>query len=485
MYLETMKYCIATILLFFCLSSISAQSVAGTWAGSLRVGGANLRFVLHLQKDAGVWSSRFDSPDQNVFGIAGSETIVKRDSVLVAIKAMEASYKGKWNGGDSIMGNFKQGSIEIRLMLVKQQVTEAPKSVPVTTPVVRPQTPKPPFDYTSEEVAFGNAANTMHFGGTLTKPKAGNQHPAIIIISGSGTQDRDGTLFDHKPYWVMADYLSNNGFAVLRVDDRGIGKSSAGDIANVTSAVLSVDVEAALDYLLSRQDIDPKRIVLVGHSEGGIIAPMVAARRKEVAALILWGAPAIGGNEINILQNAYALKQAGIDSVAVTSFKNLHKQVLDIFSGTSSEELNTKVAAIYTRWKELQSAETLKALSVSGDNIVGTNVYRLYHSLYDIPWMRFFIGYNPVDDLKKVKAPVLGIIGSKDTQVDADSNLKLISETLNGAGNKKVTVMRLKDLNHLLQTAVTGDVAEYKNISETIAPSALVVMLEWLLKNVK
>lgn len=483
LYLDGMKYCIATILLFFCTSAISAQSVSGTWGGPLKVGGASLRFVLHLQQDAGVWKSKFDSPDQNAYGINGGETIVKNDSVLVAIPALSASFKGRWNGSDSILGYLLQGNMKVELSLARQQITAEP--TPAVTKISRPQTPQSPFSYDSEDVEFGNTDNTMRFGGTLTKPKIGSQHPVIIIISGSGTQDRDGTIFDHKPYYVLADHLSRNGFAVLRVDDRGAGKSTAGDIANVTSEGLSKDMEAALDYLLTRSDIDKKRVALIGHSEGGIIAPMLGARRKEVAALILWAAPTVGGKEINILQNAYSLKQAGIDSQAVASFKILHRQVLDIFSTTSISDLDKKVAGIYNAWKQQQSAEILKSLGVNGDNIVRQNIYRMYHSLYDLPWMRFFITYDPVVDLKKINVPVLAIIGTKDTQVEAGSNLKLISETLKGAGNNRVTAIPLLGLNHLFQNAVTGDVSEYKTIQETISPSALALIVGWLNQNLK
>lgn len=344
------------------------------------------------------------------------------------------------------------------------------------------QTPKPPFDYSSEEIEYDNADKTVHYGATLTRPKDKKDFPTVIIISGSGSQDRDGTILGHKLYAVLADHLTRQGIAVLRVDDRGTGKSTIGnDPASLTSLSFEKDVETSLNYLLSRNDINKNRIGLIGHSEGGIIAPMVAARRKEISYLVLWGAPVVGGSKINTEQNAYSLKNAGIDSVSVAAFKQLHARELSLFSTRTKEELDDAVNLQFAAWKQQQSADVLKSLYVTETNIVGQNINKLYHSLYDLAWMRFFLTYDPVTDLAKVKCPVLAINGTKDTQVNADENLSLIASVLAKGGNKNVKVLPLVSLNHLLQTAKTGDVSEYETIEETISPMALTIISDWII----
>ena len=213
-----------------------------------------------------------------------------------------------------------------------KRITEAEKAEQAKDPV-RPQTPKPPFSYVSDSVEYDNADKSLHYGATFTRPKGEGKYPAVIIISGSGTQDRDGTIFGHKVYWVLADYLTKNGIAVLRVDDRGAGKSSLGkDINSATSLDFSHDVEASLNYLETRPDVDKKHLGLIGHSEGGIIAPMVAARRKDVSFIVLWGAPAVGGVKTMAAQISYSLKKSGIDSTAANAFKGLSEHVFESVS---------------------------------------------------------------------------------------------------------------------------------------------------------
>lgn len=347
---------------------------------------------------------------------------------------------------------------------------------------IRPQTPKPPYNYDSEDVEYDNADKTVHYGATLTKPRGVKSFPTVIIITGSGAQDRDGTILGHKLYWVLADYLTNHGIAVLRVDDRGKGKSTLGnDPKQLTSQVFSTDVETSFNYLLSRTDLDKKKIGLIGHSEGGIIAPMVAARRKDIAFVVLWGAASVGGLEINTQQNMYALKKAKIDSVAVEAFAQLHKKILSQFATVSKEELDNKVTSIFAEWKANQSKETLTGLYVAESGIVGQEIHKMYHSLYDLNWMRYFISYDPATDLRKVTCPVLAINGMKDTQVDATANLAVIKTALTEAGNKHFQVKALPSLNHLLQTADTGDAGEYEKIDETMAPAAMELIAKWIL----
>ena len=377
---------------------------------------------------------------------------------------------------------FLSLSLIISFLATSQDTKTSAEKVSAPKEKIRPQTPIPPFNYDSEDVEYDNADKTVHYGATLTKPRGIKKFPTVIIISGSGAQDRDGTLLGHKLYWVLADYLTNHGIAVLRVDDRGKGKSTVGnDPKLLTSQVFSTDVETSFNYLLSRNDLNKNKIGLIGHSEGGIIAPMVAARRKDISFVVLWGAASVGGLEINTQQNVYALKRAKIDSVAVEAFAQLHKKILGQFANATKEELDDKVTAIFTEWKAAQSKETLTKLYVAENGIVGQEIHKMYHSLYDLAWMRYFINYDPATDLRKVTCPVLAINGMKDTQVDATTNLAAIKEALTKAGNKHFQIKALPSLNHLLQTANTGDVSEYEVTEETMAPSAMELIAKWIL----
>jgi alpha-beta hydrolase superfamily lysophospholipase len=347
----------------------------------------------------------------------------------------------------------------------------------------RPQTPKEPFNYNIEEVEYDNADKTIHYGATLTIPKNLKKFPIAIIISGSGSQDRNGTLLGHQPYWVLADYLSNNGVAVLRVDDRGTGKTTKGaNPKKITSLDLSFDVENSLNYLLQRKDIKQNEIGLIGHSEGGIIAPMVAARRKEIKYLVLWGAPVIGGAITNTNQNLLALRKAGIDSNATVAFGKLHLSILENFAENDTALFKLKIDSTYKQWTRQQDPKILKALYANEQFIVGQNVNAMYKQLYDINWMRYFINYNSKVDLEQVKCRVLAMIGEKDTQVDADTNLALTEAILKESGNKRVVIKKMASLNHLFQTATTGDVLEYQKIAETMAPIALSLIANWINK---
>jgi len=473
------KLCIS-MLLICALGGLYAQDITGSWVGLIPAGGTKLHLVFNIKKLSDTsYSATFDSPDQKAFGIACSGVNVKKDSLLIGIALINGGYKGLWNGKDSITGVYSQRGGRISLNL--KRVTDADKATMAAEPV-RPQTPKPPFGYYSEDVEYDNADKSLHYGATFTRPNGSGKYPAVIIISGSGTQDRDGTIFGHKLYWVLADYLTKNGIAVLRVDDRGAWKSSLGaDIKNATSLHFSYDGERSLNYLETRTDVDKKHLGLIGHSEGGIIAPMVAARRKDVNFIVMWAGPAIGGERTNIEQNAYSLRKAGIDSAAVKAFVQLHKKVLDLFvSSANRDVLNQKITPVFEAWKKAQTQKVLEALYVHDNSVVGKGVFEIYDGLYDLPWMRYFIIYKPETDLSKVKCSVLAINGSKDTQVDPESNLRLIKEVLSKSGNRDFETKELAGLNHLLQTANTGDLSEYEQIQETMSPAAMNIISGWI-----
>ncbi|MGZ3871894.1 MAG: alpha/beta hydrolase family protein [Mucilaginibacter sp.] len=475
------KLIILCVYSIFAIVRLNAQDMSGSWLGSVAMGSVSLSMSFNISKIEGVYTATFDCPDQKVFGISCRKTVTMKDSIYIEIAA-GASFKGSWDGRDAISGFFKQGPKNLPLNL--KRISAAEKAA-LAVDKVRPQTPKPPFGYVSEEVEYDNADKSLHYGATFTRPAGGGNYPAVIIVSGSGTQDRDGTLFGHKLYWVLADYLTKNGIAVLRVDDRGAGKSTLGpDFKNATSLDFSHDVESSLNYLETRTDINKERIGLVGHSEGGIIAPMVAARRKDVDFIVLWGAPEIGGARINTEQNVYQIKKQGLDSTAVVAFTTLHKQILSlVVTSTSQEVFDAQVAVVFDAWRKAQSEHTLETLHAK--DVAVKDVIAQYNGLYSTPWMRYFITYDPAKDLAQVKCPVLAVNGEKDTQVDAKSNLNLIKEILTKNGNKDFEIKALPGLNHLLQTAPTGDVFEYALVDETMSPVAMDIISSWIKMHAK
>ena len=480
-----MKKLLTGIIILLLVNQAKAQDIAGSWRGLITAGGANLHLVFNIKKtsDTG-YTATFDSPDQKVLGIACSRAYKIKDSVFIELAIIKGSYKALWDGKDSFKGVYQQGGGHIALEM--NRITEEEKAGLSKDPV-RPQTPKPPFNYVSEEVEYDNADKSMHYGATFTRPKGDGKYPAVIIISGSGTQDRDGTIFGHKLYWVLADYLTKNGIAVLRVDDRGAGKSSLGkDISSATSLDFSYDVETSLNYLETRTDVDKKHLGLIGHSEGGIIAPMVAARRKDVNLIVLWGAPAIGGAKIQTEQSADAILAQGVDSTIVNAYKNLHLRILELFASSPNKEaLDQKIVPVFDNWKKVQNEATISTLFRGNTHITAQDLFAGYNSLYGAAWWRFFIAYNPEKDLSKVKCSVLAINGSKDVQVNAKSNLSEIRKILTENGNKNVEVEELPGLNHLLQTAIKGDVSEYEKISETMSPEAMKIISDWIKIHIK
>jgi len=454
-----------------------AQNINGSWKGELPTGtSTKLGVIFNIKQTGSTYTCSFDVPDQKAFGIPCS-AVVNADSIKIKVTAIGAAFQGKWIN-NSISGLYAQNNISFPLVLTRQ---------------LRPQTPVPPYAYQSEDVEYDNADKSIHFGATLTRPKGNGKFPAVIIISGSGPQDRDGTLFGHQLYAVLADHLTKSGIAVLRVDDRGVGKTTKGaDAANVTSASFALDVEAGLNYLETRADINAKHIGLIGHSEGGIIAPMVAARRKNVNFIVLWGAPIVGGAVISTQQNVDQLRQAfHLDAdpkgkETLDAFTKLHAQELRLFSTVANaEELNIKAVQIFNTWKAAQTPEVLKRLLVTDNGLVGQTVTGMYGGLYNQPWFRNFITYSPVTDLSKVTCPVLAVGGAKDTQVNTKENLALINEVHTKNHNKRFKTVELPSLNHLLQTAQTGNLAEYGQIEETISPVALNLMSSWINAQVK
>lgn len=337
----------------------------------------------------------------------------------------------------------------------------------------RPQTPAPPFPYVSKEVLYPNAAGGIEIGGTLTLPEGPGPHPVVLMITGSGPQDRDETLFGHKPFLVIADHLSRKGIAVLRVDDRGVGKTT-GNPATATVEDHVTDAEAGVAFLKTQPEIDPKRIGLIGHSEGGVIAPVVAAKSSDIAFLVSLAGPAVSGAELNPMQ-VRALLEAGkapatiVDEIVVGQ-ENLMKLLV---AGAPDKELQDAV-------KALAKVAVKLTPGVDADDVEAQKATAREMLPLLSPWFRSWAKLDPAPHLAKVQVPILIMIGEKDLQVPAIPNFAKAKVAL--ASNPKVRYEQLPGLNHLFQTATVGTMDEYVTISETFNPAALELMTTWLLE---
>lgn len=344
----------------------------------------------------------------------------------------------------------------------------------------RPQEPKGPFDYDIEDVVFMNKKDKIALSGTVTKPKGDGPFPAFILVSGSGPQTRDSDLFKHKPFKVLADYFTNRGYVVLRYDDRGVGESG-GNLMGATSEDLSYDAEAAVEYLSKQKYVDQSNIGIMGHSEGGLIAPIVASRNDKVDFIVLLAGP--GDLPVNILsaqlKNSY--KDAGISKEGMEKVSPYIDKVLKLLS---SDKTNDKIIDDF----QGESNFLYRNLDEADQKILGPNEKAFYFQiapgLLD-PWMRYFLQYNPKDYLSKVKVPVLAVNGKKDTQVLAKENLKAIKKAVKSGGNKNVKTKKFGKLNHLFQTSKTGKGFEYPVIEETFSPKAMNYIYKWLEKTTK
>lgn len=472
---------IATLLCTGCL--LHAQPLTGNWEGALAVNEMELPVIFHLSKDSsGKWSGTMDSPKQMAFGLKCSSIITTGDSVIIEMKSFGGRYAGILTTDKKrIDGNWSQGGQSLPLHLTKtgdQVSVQALK---------RPQTPKPPFNYFADSVTYSNADGSITFGATITRPmnKMMKKYPAVILITGSGQQDRDETLFKHRPFAVIADYLTRQGIVVLRVDDRGKGKTT-GNFRTSTTLDFANDVEAGIDYLKSRNDIDPDRIGLIGHSEGGIIAPMVAAKRQEVSFIVLLAGPGIPVTQLMEQQNADILASGGMPQQDVDQYITLYRTLTQtILQETDTSRIGAKAMAAFISWQQKTPAITVQQTTgvtdeKSRDEFVGSFIAELRN-----PWYRYFLHINPADHLRRLKCAVLALNGEKDIQVAAKPNLEAIRSIMVEKMVKTFKVQSLPGLNHLFQHCNTCTTAEYGMLEETFSTEALQIMGDWIQQVVK
>ena len=453
------------------------ETIEGTWLGTLMLPSAELRIVFHVTPaEDGSLTATLDSPDQGATGIPVDAVTVAGDSVLFSVKAIGGLYEGiLGEGGETLEGQWKQGGATLPLAL--ERVEAVPE-------VVRPQEPERPYPYDDEEVFFDNPdAEGVRLAGTLTLPRSEGPHPAVILISGSGSQDRDESLMGHRPFLVLADHLTRQGIAVLRFDDRGTA-ASTGDFSTATTEDFASDVEAGVAFLRTRADIDPGRTGLVGHSEGGLVAPMVAVANPEaVAFLVLMAGPGLTGEEILYLQSGLIARASGASKEVIAQRRAQQEQLFAVLKEESDRKVaEERLRALVQASIDGMTEEERAALTSSelDEAAVIDQQIRPYLS----PWFRYFLMYNPIPTLTEVQVPVLAINGEKDLQVPPKENLAAIEAALKRGGNEDVTTVELSGLNHLFQTAQTGSPAEYAQIEETMAPVALNTISDWILEQV-
>ncbi len=446
----------------FCAFLLNAQSIVGNWLGELSVNGMKLPLILHITQVNNSLQATMDSPAQGAKDIKVDQTIFANNELHIELNNIGAAYKGKLVA-DSITGTFTQNGMNFPL-LFKRGIADVKKPN-------RPQMPKPPFNYNIEELSFVNTAQGNTLAGTLTTPRNVKNFPVVVMITGSGAQDRDETLMDHKPFWVIADHFTKSGIGVLRLDDRGVGGSSKGT-DGTTSADFATDIDAAVQYLQKREF---KNIGLVGHSEGGMIAPIVASKNKEVKFLISMAGPGIPTAELMVLQNEAILRAGGTQEQEVKAAGDRADSLYQFINNYKGDDFKESLKNYLQ--KSIGAQPELASLSQIQKEAMITQQLKMFSS----EWFRYFIQFNPAAYISKLKIPVLAINGSKDVQVTAEENLNGWKEALRKAGNKKYQLKEFEGLNHLFQEAETGSPVEYAQIEQTISPQVLSVMTNWIL----
>ena len=443
-----------------------AQDITGQWNGALKVQGTQLRLIFKISnKDNGLIST-MDSPDQGAEGIPTTTTSFENSTLKITLTSAKIEYEGILGKDNIIVGNFKQAGQIFPMNLSKEKIEKET--------LVRPQEPTKPFSYYSEDIVFENKKAGINLAGTLTLPKKEGLFPVVILISGSGPQNRDEELLGHKPFLVLSDYLTKNGIAVLRFDDRGTALSK-GDFKTATSFDFATDVEAGIEYLKTRKEINKKQIGLIGHSEGAIIAPIVASRSKDISFIVLLAGPGIQGDKLLLLQQKLIGKASGISDDNLAKNELTYRKAFDIVNqSTSTKQLNIDLTN-FIKQSLKDSPNTEIPGGMSEDDFVKLQVNQITN-----PWMQCFIKYNPAPTLEKVKCPVLALNGAKDLQVPPKENLEAIKEALIKGGNKKAIIKELQNLNHLFQECKTGLPQEYSTIEQTFSPTALTEILNWL-----
>jgi uncharacterized protein len=434
---------------------VAPSDIDGAWKGTLDAGTVKLRLIFHITNAADGLKATMDSLDQGAKGVPMTSVTRDDTSLKMELKPIDGKFEGRISEDrTTITGTWTQHGDGRPLVLTRTKDT-------ATMELKRPQNPVRPLPYREEEVSYENKVQGDTLAGTLTIPEGEGPFTAVLLITGSGPQDRDETLMGHKPFLVLSDWLTRKGIEVLRVDDRGVAKST-GAFDTATTADFATDVEAGVAFLKARPEVNPKKIGLIGHSEGGVIAPMVAARNADVGFIVMLAGTGVPGDRIlveqrKLIEEASGMLEADAEKSAVEEMAVLKLAESEKDNPDLEKDLKAKLAGSV---KEPELGAQVKALTS--------------------PWFLYFLTYDPAPTLRKVKCPVLVLSGEKDLQVPPAQNLPVIRKALEEGGNKNFEIVELPELNHLFQTAKTGSPMEYGVIEETMSPVALEKMTGWI-----
>lgn len=451
-----MKKGIVLVALLITALFSQAQDIIGLWHGVLKISGMSLRLDMDLQQQQDTLVGKLISLDQGNTQIPMKQVRADQGKLYFRTTIAGIEYNGSFTG-DKIEGIFSQNGQQFPLTFTRNVIDKKEQR--------RPQEPIAPFPYNTEDITFFNAKDSVLLAGTFTKPATGKDFPVVVLISGSGPQNRNEELMGHKPFLVLADHLTRNGIAVLRYDDRGVARSK-GVFATATSADFARDVDAAVAYLKTRSDINKKKIGLIGHSEGGLIAPMVAVGNKDVAYIVLMAGPGVKGKDVLLLQIDLLSKAAGVPEKDIKEELKVTEGALDILAMNGDTSVTHAALRAYLH-------DQYQSMPDSSRKQITEQQFNQGFKAFLTPWFRYFLQYDPAPALEKLKIPVLAVNGSKDLQVWAPQNLPAIEKALKKAGNKNYVIKTLPNLNHLFQEAKTGGSAEYAEIEQTLSPLLL------------
>ncbi|HEY0679868.1 MAG TPA: alpha/beta fold hydrolase [Chitinophagaceae bacterium] len=464
------KYILSVILSLTTFISISQTRFTGIWVGKMNVG-TELRIVFYIKQDESKnYTAVIDLPDQGLKGIVSKDVSVKNDSLTIIVKDFQGSYSGKLRNDTTIAGSWKQG-ISTPLELKKVEKVET---------VQRPQTPIPPFSYKSEDIVYSNKDGSVQYGATITIPSGKGPFPAVVLITGSGQQNRDEEIFGHKPFAVIADQLTKNGFVVLRADDRGVGQTT-GMNASVTTLDFCDDVSVGLDYLIGRKEVNKNKLALIGHSEGGMIAPILAAKRKDITAIVLMAAPGKPTTELLIEQNEAILTSMGFSKEYLKSYLELYSAILYLMKNNNNKDsAKTMVSAQVEGWMQRTNKNIVVATTgIMNDERKAAYIDAMVEA-FSSSWFKYFLNYEPQQYIEKLTCKVFAINGSKDVQVISKTNLAGIEASLKKSKSKGYLIKEYEGLNHLFQKCKLCSTMEYGKIDETISPAVLKDITDWL-----
>jgi len=430
-----------------------SQDISGTWVGLLEIQDFKLDFGFNIEKTDSGYTSTMDIPKQGLSNGKVETTVFIDSTLTLSLPIYQIEYKGRLNSENEFIGTISQAGQPFPMKLTKGSMD-----------LNRPQEPMPPFAYYTEEISFKNTDAGITLHGTLSLPKKDGIFPVALILSGSGPHDRDGAMFGHKPYLVLADQLTKNGIGVLRFDERGVGKSE-GTFETTSIEQFEADATAAITFLKTRKEVNPSKIGLIGHSIGGIIAPKMASKRDDINFVVLMAAPGVDGDALMLAQKAASERLAGLNEQQILQARDAVEGAYKILKSTKlsggalKDTLNTyyinKYGALLPEDQREQLVTQLTSLEIIG-----------------------IIQAKPSTYLSNITCPVLAINGSKDFQVGAKENLLAIENAL--PKNEHTKVVELENLNHLFQESNTGGISEYSEIEQTLSPRALGLITEWI-----